>query len=284
MLDFSKYNLFYVNGCSFTEGGGLEEPKIRDTSLRPFYEKYYNVTWKNRDEINWAGRLSHILKIPVINEAICGGGVMRSVRMTYDFIYKNWKNKDKFFIILENPDLGRCDVYHKKTNSHFIVNINPKDDKLLYATRNYHASHTRIEDDGLQDIFNHWVDNHHSLENENIETEKALIGLYSFCKLNEIKIIIMNNNFTIFDNMIDESDIVFFDKKNDDGIHSFCVRNELTIFDEMNIFMVETNDKHPGFFGHIEYAKRMAYYLGWNEKLPDFPIYSKPESIKKFLL
>ena len=65
MLDFSKYKFFYVNGCSFTEGGGLEEPKIRDKSLRPFYEKYYNVTWKNRLEVNWAGRLSQISKIPV---------------------------------------------------------------------------------------------------------------------------------------------------------------------------------------------------------------------------
>jgi hypothetical protein len=284
MLDFSKYNLFYVNGCSFTEGGGLEEPKIRDKSLRPFYEKYYNVTWKDRQEVNWAGRLSQILKIPLINEAACGGGVMRSIRMTYDFIYKNWKNKDKFFIILENSDASRCDVYHKKTNSHFIVNTNPKDEKLQYATRNYYASDTIIEDDNLQDVFNNWVDNHFDLENQIIEIDKSLIGLYSFCKLNKIKIIIMNNNFTIFDNIIDKSDIVFFDKKNDDGIYRFCLRNKLTIFNEMNNIKVKTDDTHPGFFGHIEYAKRMAYYLGWDKKLPDFPIYSKLEGIKKFLL
>ena len=46
--------------------------------------------------------------------------------------------------------------------------------------------------------------------------------------------------------------------------------------------MVKTNDLHPGFFGHIEYAKRMAYYLGWTGNLPDFPIYSKQETIKNF--
>lgn len=284
ILDFKKYNFFYVNGSSFTEGGGLEEPKLRDKSLRPYYEKYYNVSWKDRSEVNWAGRLSQIIKIPVINEAKSGGSITRGIRMTYDFIYKNWEKKDKFFIILENPDPSRCDVYHKKTNSYFLINTDPKTEKLLYATRNYYDIENRIEDDSLQDIFNNWVDNHYSTENEMIENEKALIGLYFFCKSNGIKIIIMNNTFTLFDNVIDNSDIVFFEKKNDDGIHNFCIRHELTIFDEINSFGAKTNDRHPGFFGHIEYAKRMANYLGYDEKFPDFPIYSKEETIKKFLI
>ena len=29
--DFSKYKFFYVNGSSFTEGGGLEEFKLKST-------------------------------------------------------------------------------------------------------------------------------------------------------------------------------------------------------------------------------------------------------------
>ena len=84
MIDFSKYKFFYVNGSSFTEGGGLEEPEIRTTSLIPIYEKEYGVTWKNRAEVNWGKRLSEIIGIPCINEAQSGAGPMRSIRMTYD--------------------------------------------------------------------------------------------------------------------------------------------------------------------------------------------------------
>ena len=43
-MNFSKYKFFYVNGCSYTEGGGLEEPSIRGDSVIPHYEKKYGVT------------------------------------------------------------------------------------------------------------------------------------------------------------------------------------------------------------------------------------------------
>jgi hypothetical protein len=32
-MDLSKYKYFYVNGSSYCEGGGLEEPEIRDDSV-----------------------------------------------------------------------------------------------------------------------------------------------------------------------------------------------------------------------------------------------------------
>ena len=54
-----------------------------------------------------------------------------------DFIYKNWDKRNEFFILLENPDASRCDVYHKQTNSYFIVNTDMKTNKLLNASRDY---------------------------------------------------------------------------------------------------------------------------------------------------
>jgi hypothetical protein len=62
-MDFSKYKLFYVNGSSNVVGGGLEEPEIRPDSFRPVYEKLYGVTWKNREEVNFAKRLSDIIGV-----------------------------------------------------------------------------------------------------------------------------------------------------------------------------------------------------------------------------
>ena len=67
-------------------------------------------------------------------------------------------------------------------------------------------------------------------EKQMIEDEKALIGLYSFCKLNRIKCIIMNNTFSIFENAVDMSDIIEFEKTKDSGIHGFCIDSKLTIF------------------------------------------------------
>ena len=282
--DFSKYKFFYANGSSFTEGGGLEEPEIRGDSFKPLYEKYYDVTWKNRTEVNWANRLSQIINVKSINEAKSGGGMTRSIRMTYDFIQKNWKNKDKFFIILETPDSSRCDVYHKKTDEYFIVNTNPKTEKLAYACRDYYNLKSLKEDENLQDLFNNWVDNHYDLKNEIIQSEKALIGLYSFCKINKIKIFLMNDISTIFSNVIDKKDIIFFENRNYDDINSFCNRNKLTIIDEMNQFNIKVTDGHPGFFGHIEYAKKLSNYLGWKGNIPDFLNISKSEKPKKFLI
>jgi hypothetical protein len=120
--DFSKYELFYINGASAFEGGGLEESNIKHNSYEPLYRKKYNVNWKNRNEINFGKRLSEIIGMPCINDAISGSGTERLVRTTYDFIFKNWKRKDKFFIIIEPLDAARSYVFLNEINDYFIVN------------------------------------------------------------------------------------------------------------------------------------------------------------------
>jgi hypothetical protein len=44
--DFKKYKFFYVNGCSFTEGGGLEEQEIKINSVINEYQKRYHKTFE----------------------------------------------------------------------------------------------------------------------------------------------------------------------------------------------------------------------------------------------
>jgi len=268
-MNLSKYNYFYVNGSSYTQGGGLEELKLRPIGATKLYKEKHNVTWKNRGEVNWAARLSEIINVKCINESSCGGSPNRSVRMTYDFIHKNWEDKDKFFIILEYPDSSRCDVYYKPLDSYFIVNTYPKTEELQYAIREYWSVNKKIKDNDseYQNFFKNWVDNHFNMERKIIEDEKDFIGLYSFCKLNNIKIIVMRNNYFLFKDLIDPNDII-----PDGSISDWCYVNKLTIFHEVGQFDDGYIDDHPGYFGHIEYAKRLSNFLGW---VGGYPNYSK---------
>jgi hypothetical protein len=266
-MDFSKYDFFYVNGSSHCEGGGLEEIAIRGMGAQSLYKKLYNVDWKNRQEVNFGYRLSKIINIKCINEAKSGAGVQRIVRMTYDFIEKNWKNRHRFFIILDKPDPGRCDVFFNKNNEYYIVNSQNTDNQysLAGATRDYFNDKILKEDLQYKDVFLNWYENHFNFENNFKNDEKAMIGLYSFCKQNGIKIFLMQSNWLLFKELFDKNDIIKFSDSNlSDDIHSYCVRNKLTITDELKGELTEYEDLHPGYFGHIEYAKELAKYLGWD--------------------
>jgi hypothetical protein len=268
-MDFSKYNFFYVNGCSHSEGGGLEPNEIRGIGVIPIYKELYGVNWNHTSEVNFGKRLEEIIGIKCINEAKSGGSTARVVRMTYDFIYKNWKNKDKFFIILEKPDSSRSDVFSSKHNQYYIVNslVENSIHKLAGASRDYFNLSYREEDDLCKPIFENWYNNHYSFENNAIQDEKDFVGLYSFCKLNNIKIILMNGNGLMFHEAFDTKDIIKFSNKNQsDDIHSWCVRNKKTITDEVSDKLKDYIDTHPGYFGHIEYAKLLANFLGWESK------------------
>jgi hypothetical protein len=263
-MDFNKYNYFYVNGSSHCEGGGLEESDLRGFGAHALYKKLYNVNWKNREEVNFGYRLSKLINVKCINESKSGAGVQRIVRMTYDFIEKNWKNKNKFFIILDKPDPSRCDVFLNKTNEYYIVNS--KNDGDIYemagATRDYFNPKILEKDLEYKDIFLNWHENHFNFQANLKNDEYALAGLYSFCKFNNIKIFLMQKNWLYLTTTFDKEDIIkFSNTKESDDIYSYCLRNKLTITDELKGELTGYEDLHPGYFGHIEYAKELAKYL-----------------------
>lgn len=279
--DFSKYDFFYINGASAFEGGGLEESNIKFNSYEPLYKKKYNVSWKNKSEINFGKRLSEIIGIPHTNDAISGCGTDRLVRTTYDFIFKNWKNKDKFFIIIEPLDASRSDIFCNEINDYFIVNSGIQNEKLefAYATREYYNKKYEAFDNKNQKIFKEWFDRHFNLYEKTLNDNKAFLGLYSFCKLNDIKIYVMNleNIDSVFNhilvNCIDKNDIIKFkdSKENEkDDLYNWCKRNKLLIKDDFDKTENELLDIHPGYFGHIEYAKKIAEFIGWKTSIDIF--------------
>ena len=77
----------------------------------------------------------------------------------------------------------------------------------------------------------------------------------------------MHPNTVYFSDVFDKEDIVSFNgsfKSDFDDPYNWCLRNELTITHELELTKKERKlwDYHPGYFGHIEYAKQMAKFLG----------------------
>lgn len=273
---FQKYKFFYVNGCSHSEGGGLEEPAIRKDSVRSYYENFYGVTWKHRNEINFGKRLSEILGIPCFNDSKSGGGIDRVVRTTYDFIKKNWADRENIFLILEQPDSARCDVFLNKTKEYYIVNSTNNGDNLIFqcATREYYNKNKFDVDMELyQSDFETWYNNHFDYNEKSINDEKNFLGLYSFCKMNKIKIWISKKHTHYFENVIMKEDIINFNDFNSSELARWVTENKKTIKDELKPFGIERNDLHPGFFGHIEYAMNLAKFLGWDKEIKIFEKY-----------
>lgn len=269
-MSFLGYEAFYVNGSSHSQGGGLEGPELKNDSVFSLYKKKWGVSkWGDRSELNFAARLSELIGIPYTNEAESGGGTERAVRMAYDWILENWERKDKIFLILEHPDPSRFEVYYRPLDSYFILNssINPGKGLAIFesAVRKYYNDSTDMmnEDKRLEFLFVKWFNNHANVK-ENWKTiDRDFVGLYSFCKVNGIKMFPMTANSFIFRESFDKNDIIKFgnDEKNYD-ICSWAFNNQKTIQDELD---GEVPDKHPGYFGHIEYAQLLKTFL--EEKL-----------------
>jgi hypothetical protein len=262
-MSYKGYELIYVNGCSHCQGGGLEEPAIRGDSIRPVYEKKYDVSWKDRAEINFANRLSELIGIPYINEAESGGGTDRVVRMTYNFLLENWSKRNKILLILEKPDASRSEVYFNKTESYYIVNSwhdgVKKTNQFNSATRAYFNRELEREDALDRGQFQKWFDNHFDIKEHWLKIEREFVGLYSFCKQNNISIKVMTGNDVYFKDCFDPNDIIKFKENNRNyDISSWCHDNKKTIKFEIEGY---SNDGHPGYFGHIEYAKLLKEFL-----------------------
>ena len=67
----------------------------------------------------------------------------------------------------------------------------------------------------------------------------------------------MGNDF-YFNDTYDIKDIIIFEENGLSDILTFCKKNKLTITDETN---GEHQDFHPGYFGHLEYAKELSKFL-----------------------
>lgn len=258
MSSYKGYDFFYVNGSSHSIGGGFEshqEMGYFSEEMFQYYKKHYNITWKSCKDVNYATRLSKLLNIDVYNEATQGGGLDRVVRLTYDFIERNWNERHKFFIILETPDDTRVDIYYKPEKKYFVANFNNKES--FFATPSYFPRPADLEK--YQPDFQIYFEKFYDGREHHYNNERKIAGLYSFCKRENIAIKFMSGirHYRIFD----ENDIMGGYRSDEFDIINWCINNKKQIKHETNF---EITDGHPGYFAHIEYAQIWKDWLDKN--------------------
>lgn len=260
-MSYKGYEWFYVNGSSHTKGGGFETSDAGgwfSEEMQDYYLKHYNVIWKSCEEVSFASRLSKLLDIKVVNDAIQGGGLDRVIRKTYEYIESHWDQRHKFFIILETPDESRVDLYYKPWNQYFVVNDNNKGS--FYGTPNYFPKPKNIEE--CQNDIKFYHDKFYDKKQHYNKNERNLIGLYSFCKKANIAIKLMSGLRMIhYQDIYHQSDIISAMNSDEYDIINWCITNKKQIKHETNF---EVTDGHPGYFAHIEYAKIWKDWLDKN--------------------
>jgi hypothetical protein len=258
--------LIYCNGSSHSAGGGLEITSTltdNKTFVRDYYKDTYNVWWDNQEEVTYSHRLANIIGCNVVNDSASGGGTGRSIRMAYDFVKKNWKQKDELFLILELPSLARLDLFSKKLNDYIICNIlytsNDYSDETynhLFATRKYSTEETYMDFStiGAKNL-KVYLENFHSRKTEFTKIQRELDTFLAFLKFNNIKFIFFEGEFNIgIDSIFKKNNMLKLQegKKFYTDFHQFSVDTNTTIAEDTNLLSM---DLHPGYFAHIKFAE-----------------------------
>ena len=103
----------YVNGCSFSDGYGLDIPEYLEVLNK--YNPKYPIHTESKETLNnfrknnsWPGVLESLINIPIVNEASFGGSFERVIRMSFDYISKQSNPSDTLFIF-DIPNAERYD-------------------------------------------------------------------------------------------------------------------------------------------------------------------------------
>jgi hypothetical protein len=264
--------LIYCNGSSHSAGGGLElTTTLADntTFVRNYYKDRYNVWWDTQEETTYSYRLANIIGCDVVNDSTSGGGTGRSIRMAYEFVKKNWKQKDELFLILELPSLARLDIFSKKLNDYVICNIlytsNDYVDETynhLFATRKYSTEETYMDFTkiGAKNL-KVYLENFYSRKAEFKKIIRELDTFLSFLKFNNIKFIFFEGEFNMgIDSIFKKTNMLklVIGNKIYTDFHQFSVDTKTTIADDTDLL---TMDLHPGYFAHIKFAELLDGYI-----------------------
>ena len=264
--------LIYCNGCSHSAGGGLElTATLSDnkTFVRDYYKDTYNIWWDTQEEVTYSHRLANIIGCDVVNDSASGGGTGRSIRMAYDFVKKNWKQKDELFLILELPSLGRLDLFSKKLNDYVIFNIlytshdySDETYNHLFATRKYSTDETYMDftEIGAKNL-KVYLENFHSRKSEFTKISRELDTFLTFLKFNNIKFIFFEGEFNVgIDSIFKKNNMLKLQigKKLYTDFHQFSVDTKTTIAEDTNLL---TMDLHPGYFAHLKFAELLDGYI-----------------------
>lgn len=269
-----ELEVIYCNGCSHSAAGGLEIDRILDTMLiRDYYKERYNIWWETQKEVSYSHIIANNFKCDVINEAESGGGSGRVVRMAYEFVKKNWKRKDKLFLILELPSMGRLELYSKKLNSNFILNLHFKnndydDDSIIdiYGTRKYYDDSTTNDWSQIREECKSYYNNLFSKKSEYSRISREINTFLTFLKYHNIKHIFFAGEFSpSIDSDLKASNMLSLKvgKQTIEDFHQYALETKSTIAHETDM---RTTDIHPGYFSHKSFGNLLSQYIIENYK------------------
>ena len=270
-----KFKLAYFNGCSFTQGGGLEtendvdwnerdsegnEPPLTDgrRDILKLYKETYGIPyWKTRLDVAYPAVFATLTEIETINDAKSGGGIQRLIRKTFDFVSENWDKKNDILLFLEIPDYSRLEFYSNSYNDYLLFNYTINENNKVddwFVCRDYAKRSHTDENNHLRNGFNYLKNEILNPKDIFTSLNRDLLNFLSFLKINGITFYITKD---VDYGLLGLKESLFTDHIVPFGSpHDYAKAHRGQISDEVKI-----DDTHPGVLGHKEYAKQIVSYL-----------------------
>lgn len=271
-----RFNIAYFNGCSFTQGGGLEtindvdwnerdengvEKDLKDGRrdvLRIYNETYGIPYWNSRLDVAYPSIFANLTHIQTINDAQSGGGIERIIRTTQDFLAENWINKDTLLLVLELADFQRLEFYSNTFQQYILFNytihseLNKVDE--WFSCRDYAKRVYSDDNNLLNPILTPFVKECLDPKNTFQKLTRDLVNFLSFLEINGITYYITEEPHY---EIIGIKEKLFSSRVLPIGSsYQWSQSNRGRIVDEVSI-----EDVHPGVLGHRGYAKELVSYL-----------------------
>lgn len=269
-----NFDTLYFNGCSFTEGGGLEE---RTENVKQAYKEKYNIIYKSEKDVSYPSLIQKKLpNLKIINEAKSGSGSERIVRKAYEFITKNGLKKSQktiFFFEIQRA-INRLDVYSNKYNKYLVANVDYNQNGKINDTQTtlnwiYGPQMDEEYRNKTRELIKEYSEYFiHPLKYEE-NVCYSFLGLISFLQKNNITFFVSGglhyftnhinfNNY--FPNFLDNHLLkIDYNNKTYDDITSLANNNKMQICDDVGVEI--SKDGHPGIFAHQIWADGIINFL-----------------------
>ena len=252
-----KFKRLYTNGSSVTHGWPLCHSRYQE-----HYAEFYGVEpWEvigdendldSRIKINWPSRLAETMGVELIDESRGGGSSMRAMRMCMEYINNNLDSIDDTLFIIETTAGFRDELYSNRLDRLFnVVTSNCIDPEDITDDINDRA---KIKEE-LESYFKHFVNEKHHYNKE----ANYFIGFFSLLKQLGCELFIINQAIRGHSETHYNNKVVKWDDY-DCMVHWYWKEKKLHIGNDLEKHNGDT-DYHPGYFGHIEIAKKLHEWI-----------------------
>lgn len=237
-----KPDFIIFNGCSFTQGGGLENPNILNLygynlPIKEDYSEYYEI----RESLRYSKLVSDYFKCDYINLAESCNSNENIFQTTFDYVEENLEKLSKYNNI-------SCFI---QTTMSSRKTVNYKGEKINLNTfdKNNHPFNNDLYNN-LQKWYETFIIDMFDEKAESIKIKKEIYTIREYLKSKNIK-----TNFIIYSDiqliqLLNKADYVVFEKYRQ--LMNFIHMNKLRICDDVKYL-----DNHFSPSGH----KRIAEIL-----------------------